>query len=62
MTKKDYITIAACVKAEWETRAFDLGKGSKERAIYSLHSRIANACKAENPNFDRNKFEKACGF
>lgn len=69
MTRKDYIAIAACIKAEWDSRYLDDSNirelsaiQTKNRTIYSLHKRIADVFKADNPRFDRDKFEKACGF
>jgi hypothetical protein len=66
MTKKDYIAIAACIKAEWDSRYLEVScyphDEIRNRAIYSLHKRIADVFKADNPHFNRDKFTKACGF
>ncbi len=62
MTGKDYETIATCIKAEWNDMYLDRREGSKERAFYSLVNRIAIELELDNPQFDRAKFERACGF
>jgi hypothetical protein len=71
MTCKTYNTIAACINAERET----VGGGPTSLVIarcpsgrtnvgvvYSLMNRIAVEMKMDNPNFDRDRFEVACGF
>lgn len=61
MTKKDCEAIAKCIKDEWTDKYLD-PNDAKNRAIFSLHKRIADVFKADNPKFNRDRFEKDCGF
>lgn len=60
MTKKDYIKIAECIKTELDFGVID--KTATSVVLRSLQYRIADVFAADNPNFNCDKFEKACGF
>ncbi len=58
--------IAKCIRAEWNSRHLDLSQHQNfmvnERTIYSIMNRITVELAIENPHFDRDEFERACGF
>ena len=57
MTRKDYILIAAALKAAHNSPATVDG----HRCIYLAAERIADALASDNPRFDIARFLKACG-
>lgn len=61
MTSRNYATIAECIRDELERSYIDLDTEGY-RTLYSLHKRLLDVFKADNPRFDREKFERACGF
>ena len=65
MTKKDYELLAQDVKAHFESMdeetQYTETENAKAEVKYAL-SYFARAMERDNPNFDREKFELACGF
>ena len=57
MTKKHFIKIAAAMEKIYESGDFDERAGIR-RAIYAL----SEVFKEENPRFDEQRFEDACGI
>lgn len=58
MTKKDYIALAAALKAEVDGSDNDYRTAGIEAAAKAM----ASVLRADNPRFDRDKFLAACGF
>ena len=66
MTKKDYILIAAAVKAGTALWAAPEDRKDPDVATYlgavsDVASAIADALERQNPRFDRTRFLTACG-
>jgi hypothetical protein len=60
MSRKDYELIASVIKSiAYDTALDQLGATSKLRI---LSMRMANKLKEENPRFNSETFERACGF
>lgn len=57
MTRKDYVLIAAAIKAVTEEHSAD----SVVNGITWTAERIADALARDNPRFDRERFLKAAG-
>lgn len=55
MTKKDYVAVAAAIRAEGEQ------VGACSMTIACIAARIARVFANDNPNFDRERFLTACG-
>lgn len=61
MTKKDFVAVAKQVKS-------DLDRAVREQDILLAHSaehaanNFADLAKKDNPNFDRDRFLRACGI
>lgn len=63
MTKKDYIKIAECFHGEVRYCQGDSDVNWQCRyTLRGLAKKIADVFKADNPRFDRDRFEAACGF
>lgn len=58
MTRKDYVKIAAVLKRHCDVRHVDAAARSAMDIALDMASMLA----ADNPNFDRAKFLKACGM
>ena len=58
MTRKDYITLAACIEGAFSASALDM----ERHAVRDVAARIALELKLDNPRFDRARFSEACGF
>ena len=56
MTKKDYIAIAEAFREAKDCASKDL---TPMAMWWSIHSRVCELLKADNPRFDRDKFEGA---
>lgn len=56
MTRKDYIAIAAILKARRTLHASASGK-----TVDAIAKDLCSMLKADNPNFDRDRFLTACG-
>lgn len=63
MTRKDYRAIAGCILDE---RNGSIMSRSNERntilRLERLACQLSDVFKTDNPNFDRDRFMKACGF
>jgi len=59
MTKKDYIKIAAVLKAESIRHGIALNKYS---AVRDMAIEFCTMLAQDNPRFDRARFLSACGF
>lgn len=57
MTRKDYVAIAAGIRAEVEAGPNKNGSTALQRVA----ERIAEVMAQDNPRFDRARFLKACG-
>ncbi len=62
MTTKDYQAIAGAIKAELDCCRLDECEDIQRRTVYSLCKSIGKIFAADNPQFDRDRFERACGF
>jgi hypothetical protein len=65
MTQKDYVLIAEVIKRASELDAIiEVSRGTEIVSIghYTLTERFAQMLAADNPRFDRAKFQKACGL
>ena len=64
MTRKDYETIAAAIKAAAQNIDPDYSRETVNNMLHgvimSAHA-LADALAQENPRFDRARFLKACG-
>lgn len=60
MSKKDYIALAAALKSARVTYSFK-NAVIYNNAVDNAVARIADHCAQDNPRFDREKFEAACG-
>ena len=66
MTKKDYIKFAKMIleqreaihRDEWDLSVHEL----KNETVTEISERLAVIFAADNPNFDRSRFLKACGL
>ena len=58
MSKKDYVAIAAVIKASVEAEPSSDGK----KVIRHVTNRITEMLRADNPNFDTKRFYVACGL
>jgi len=56
MTRKDYVLIAATIKAQTEELDAHLD------TLYRTACKLAVALASDNPRFDMQRFIKACGF
>jgi len=56
MSRKDYIALAAIIKAHLQVTSLDRG------ILSSVAEAIAVQCGRDNPRFDRMRFMRACGF
>jgi hypothetical protein len=71
MTRKDYVAIAKAVAEGWadcvesaKVQAAISGTQPDYREAYAVANVVANLCDvfaADNPRFDRERFETACG-
>ena len=62
MTRKDYVRFAAMFKANNVCRLHDESlHAGYLKAIANICDRTADIFAADNANFDRDKFLKACG-
>lgn len=57
MTRKDYELIAGAFRTELDSESHDERRG----AVINAAERVAVELKSDNPNFDANRFLKACG-
>jgi len=63
MTRKDYIAIAAALKAAWAPQwATDIMPTSPEEMRLDIIGRLADHLANDNPRFDRSRFLSACGI
>lgn len=61
MTRKDYVALAAAIKAASDEFGEEgVGDGGAFDGIEAAAHRIADACAADNPRFDRARFLAAC--
>jgi hypothetical protein len=58
MTRKDYVLIAAAIKAAYQT--FDKPSNHANGARHVAHT-LADTLATDNPRFDRDRFLTACG-
>jgi hypothetical protein len=56
MTRKDYEIIADAIKNSHE------GEGSSRVIAMRIANKLSSHMKEGNPNFNKDKFMKACGF
>ena len=56
MSRKDYVAIAAAIRAEYEAVA---DGPALRRVVEQTADRIADVFAADNPNFDRERFLRA---
>lgn len=63
MTRKDYATIAACIKATMNDNddTEDRVDNAVRQHVASLASALAREFAKDNPRFDRPRFLAACG-
>lgn len=64
MTRKDYVLIAQAIKREHDTPGIS-GENPRlivDRVQYNMAKSIANVLAWDNPQFDRERFMRACGF
>lgn len=60
MTRKDYRVIAQAIHERWEQSAH-IQNGPVRRAHYAeIINSLAGVFAADNPRFDREKFQRAC--
>ena len=57
MTRKDYVKFAAMFRS----MLADCGNHASTAGVTETCERTANLFQADNPNFDRERFLKACG-
>ena len=63
MTRKDYIKLAAAIRAQRDIQQSTEPRGKFYRAaIDAVAESIAAVLAADNPNFDRQRFLTACGL
>lgn len=64
MTKKDFEAIAAAFKRQKDFHevALPAGDAVVKVALQDLATDLSAHFKASNPNFDRTRFIRACGF
>ncbi len=64
MIKRDYETIAACIRlAREHNSTFDVAIQSvRDSALYDLQERIMLEFELDNPRFKRHIFVRACDF
>ena len=62
MTRKDYRALAACFKMSHQHTRIVYSSIITIDTLKDLRERIMHVMKANNSNFDRDKFKKACGF
>lgn len=65
MTRKDYVLIADAIKhsADQLPEQFKYEFSHVSETVYrTVISRLSAALKAENPQFDADRFSKACGL
>jgi hypothetical protein len=60
MSKKDFEAIASALRAERAISKAFINKAVRENALIDLQERLANYFKSTNPNFDRERFARAC--
>ena len=58
MSRKDYVAIAAVIKASFEAAPSEDGKN----AIRHVTNGITGVLRTDNPNFDAKRFYVACGL
>ena len=59
MTRKHYILIADTFKKTLKDMPLD---ETSFKQFYALANNLSSRLKEDNPNFDKNRFIKACGF
>jgi hypothetical protein len=65
MTRKHFETIAAAIKAQATTARNCYPPQERNATLDALGGvadTIADACRQDNPRFDRRRFMEACGF
>lgn len=63
MTKKNYVAIAAAIKASHTDAETSIVLPERERTGVAIAAQsIAKALAADNPHFDHPRFLRACGF
>ena len=61
MTKKDYIALAAALKAQRPTGDTELAYISRHQWYHDVMA-VMEVLRADNPKFNRNTFTTACGI
>ena len=59
MTRKHFQAIAAIIRREHE-KLDQQPRYCARDMLNTIGNKIANVCEQENPNFDRERFAKAC--
>jgi len=58
MTKKDYVAIAKNIKVQLD----DEPRPNQRDGMITIIKVLTDFMRSDNPNFDQEKFLKACGF